>query len=407
MDIIPSSELNYGATQGVLGDSHYIAGRFNKSLELSEVYIATDRAYGSGAITVKIVDAKTDKVIHGISDTINTYIKLGNNEYRIRMLFKQSILLEKDKEYKFFFIDTAHSEPGRYVNIKSEYQSQIERTYHESDSSIEFTLTKFFFITVIKFIVSGVNKYLLQDKSGVLYSYEVSAADNLIPIMTGTNTPMGEVIYSTVNGSYWHYNAFNETTKEGNAGEWFWESKSNAGMPQFIGYKFESPTVVNTYAITPNRFWDVENPKNWIFQGSDDNTNWVDLHIVDGEEKVFEVTSEKKTYTFKNTYSYLYYRLLCTKNNGNNENSYVCIDRLEMYNIRTFDDNIKNLGTSKTREQFVKNGMNNILQDLFEPQDNLKTIELSEIQDLGDDGKIFECILDISDTYNITGGKAR
>lgn len=55
-------------------------------------------------------------------------------------------------------------------------------------------------------------------------------------------------------------------------------------------------------------------PKDWIFQGSNDNANWKTL---DSRKGIKFAPIEKKTLAFSNTNPYRYYRLNVTSNGGN------------------------------------------------------------------------------------------
>ena len=110
---------------------------------------------------------------------------------------------------------------------------------------------------------------------------------------------------------------------------------SSVGDPQWIKMLFPVVHAVRWYSITSRNIASVnEQPKNWLFQGSNDNITWDTLHTVvnapawtNGEKREYTITGEPKLY--------LYYRLYITANEG--YANYVGLAEFCMYD----DDTIK------------------------------------------------------------------
>lgn len=71
------------------------------------------------------------------------------------------------------------------------------------------------------------------------------------------------------------------------------------------------------------------NPKSWTLEGSNDNSNWVDIHTVTNDDKLPELNNQTGyNYTIENITPYWYYRLTFTERHGatgasaNAENDY-------------------------------------------------------------------------------------
>lgn len=87
----------------------------------------------------------------------------------------------------------------------------------------------------------------------------------------------------------------------------------------WIRYQFNDGKVyaVNQYTLTSAKDQPEADPKDWVLQGSNNGSNWVDLDKRSAE--TFANRSQTKTYNFTNSTAYQYYRLNVTKNNGGNE----------------------------------------------------------------------------------------
>jgi len=99
-------------------------------------------------------------------------------------------------------------------------------------------------------------------------------------------------------------------------------------MPFAVVYDFVTPTSIDAYRIYYNSLGEGNNraPKDWTFEGSLDNKNWVvlDRHESDGNWKKPDV----RTFQFANRVRYRYYRLNVSKHGSSN-----C---LELYQLEYF-----------------------------------------------------------------------
>ena len=163
-------------------------------------------------------------------------------------------------------------------------------------------------------------------------------SDDLIPAMTSYTAPSGVVSASSTHVSgelAWH--AMDDTD-----GSTFW--LSDAGGPWWLKYQFTSGKVIVKYTVrssTTSNYY----PVAFKLQGSTDDSNWDDL---DAQTTQFFNDNEKKTYTFSNTTSYTYYRLLISVSA---QGPYLTIGELELMGLLTpnlqcySEDTIKQQGS--------------------------------------------------------------
>lgn len=146
----------------------------------------------------------------------------------------------------------------------------------------------------------------------------VGTAGNLVAIgelkMYSTNS--GTVSASTIFSSTFDvWKAFNQTVTDANDG---WKT-SNGTVTGWLKFQSNASRIFKMYEIFPlndstngvNSF-----PKNWTFEGSNDNSNWdmLDTRI---NQSISSYTNAYNVYTINNTTSYAYYRINITANNGN------------------------------------------------------------------------------------------
>lgn len=82
----------------------------------------------------------------------------------------------------------------------------------------------------------------------------------------------------------------------------------------WVRYYLPAGAVATAYSITSANDAVERDPKNWIFQGSNDSNTWTDLQVQTNQ--LFTTRFKKRTYILSNTASYQYYRLKITTNNG-------------------------------------------------------------------------------------------
>jgi hypothetical protein len=141
-----------------------------------------------------------------------------------------------------------------------------------------------------------------------------SVADTSEIVTTGT-TPAGTDLTNFTNAVV--IDPYNTTGDEGVAKvvDNNTYSKYLAWAPTtWVRYYLPGGGIATQYSITAANDAVERDPKNWVFQGSNDSTNWVDLQVQTNQ--LFPARFRKRTYVFPNTTSYKYYRLNITANNG-------------------------------------------------------------------------------------------
>jgi len=95
--------------------------------------------------------------------------------------------------------------------------------------------------------------------------------------------------------------------------KWF---NGNGGTTGWLAYDFGSGNsqTIKRYAITSANDVPGRDPKNWQFQGSNDNSTWTTLDTQSNQS--FAYRYQTNSYNLGNTTAYRYYRLNVTANNG-------------------------------------------------------------------------------------------
>jgi len=127
-----------------------------------------------------------------------------------------------------------------------------------------------------------------------------------VPTMTGYTTPKGEVIYSTIQGSYLPWYAFDGTSNH-------YEPVEIVGS--YIGYKFEGNTKIYKVgyqgATSPYQSWSL---KDFKVQGSADNVTWEDIETLNYSGSNLGQYVEYSLSQLSEDYKY--FRLYCVSGNG-------------------------------------------------------------------------------------------
>ncbi len=131
------------------------------------------------------------------------------------------------------------------------------------------------------------------------------------PVMSDYNEPSGVASASSENfGEAWE--VFNR--RIGRREYW----RANSSNNEWIAYGFNSSKVVSGYAIAVTSYEygypASRAPKDWIFQGSDDSSEWVDLHKVTDETNWY--MGERREFELNEGVEYENYRLYVQNNNG-------------------------------------------------------------------------------------------
>jgi hypothetical protein len=152
---------------------------------------------------------------------------------------------------------------------------------------------------------------------------------NVIPAMTGVNTPSGQVIYSASyepNASYRSWYPFDGS--DGAHGVW---SPPQYTLIGYLGYVFPVAKTITKYRIKGGG--SSGDPKSWTFEGSNDGSHW---DILDTKSNQVFVSGAYNDYPIINTKSYTQYRVNISSNNGS---SYW----LQIYSIQMMETGVQNL----------------------------------------------------------------
>lgn len=154
--------------------------------------------------------------------------------------------------------------------------------------------------------------------------YYVSPTEVTPRNMTSDSLPSPFVASaSSYNGvGYEPYRAFDGSTGT------LW--RTNSIPTGWLKLDFGSTKTVTKYSIY--NFVSVQNPKDWTFEGSNDDSSW---DILDTQTNIVWTGTSTKTFSFSNTTAYRYYRINVSANNGG---AYVYIYGFNMFefNANTF-----------------------------------------------------------------------
>ncbi|MFF2016199.1 hypothetical protein [Paenibacillus sp. NPDC058177] len=171
-----------------------------------------------------------------------------------------------------------------------------------------FGLFSMFFVMLILSLTVSVNTSLAEER----YS------ENLIPRMTSATTPSGKVTSS----EYWdggtsNWKAFDGIQQYSTSPGVYtaWGTTKTTG---WLAYEFPTPRKISKYIIGYGDFVGTSEfgsqPKNWTFEGSNDDANWIKL---DSQNNVTTwVKNTPKSYAFENNTAYKFYRINVSANNG-------------------------------------------------------------------------------------------
>ena len=138
-------------------------------------------------------------------------------------------------------------------------------------------------------------------------------------------------INAKASSTYWGYNAYNAFNNTVHDPYDAWASDVYPSVtPQWLKYDFgagNAQTIVQ-YSIRGRNHAQVQNPKDFKFQGSNDDINWDDL---DSQTDVGELSPcQWSTYSIDNATAYRWYRLYITKAN---RDAHVIIGDMQMRKI--------------------------------------------------------------------------
>ena len=153
----------------------------------------------------------------------------------------------------------------------------------------------------------------------ITYSADLTIA------MTANNLPSPNITSASAeNGAGWEaFRAFDHNETGNN--KWLTPAATPTGWIKFdFGSTFYK--VIRYTILIPDEATETNRaPKNWTFQGSNNDSNW---DVLDTQTNQAFANHERKTYSFSNPTSYRYYKLNVTANNGNT--NYLAIQEIQI-----------------------------------------------------------------------------
>lgn len=168
-------------------------------------------------------------------------------------------------------------------------------------------------------IASGITGSSYTDKTvtnGTTYHYVVTATnaagtsshspeDSATPARPLVNVATGGTANDSANNPSNARSAFDQNS----GSQWFY-----SGVTGWLQYDLGHTEIVRRYTVISSGDLVPRDPKDWLFQGSNDGTNWTMLDTQSNQ--AFAERNELKTYAVASPAAYRYYRLNITANNG-------------------------------------------------------------------------------------------
>ncbi|WP_063563073.1 hypothetical protein [Paenibacillus sp. O199] len=157
-----------------------------------------------------------------------------------------------------------------------------------------------------------------------MYTY----TDNLIPIMTSMTTPSGRAFSSS------YANSGNNADKAFDNSDTYGYVSGN-GSVGHIGYEFVNPVRIGKYIVRSlSATYFPHMPKNWTFEGSNDDSNWTVLDTQVNQTWTTVNTDKEYIIDYSKAKRFKMYRLNWTANNGGPQ---VVINELKMFGVSYAD----------------------------------------------------------------------
>jgi hypothetical protein len=254
----------------------------------------------------------------------------GDTEVIDSITYTAEIAVNSSVEDLFAEIDTSDNDKGRYNSVWGVDDATLTNLDLSSD---ELTITsgEIKGSSTQTIAPSNIRNWgnlkvdvsdLDANNNADVYIY----SDNLIPTMTSNTAPSGVVSASSVNSNaptaFDAYKAFDGSTTTN------WYADSNAD--EWLKYQFTTATQINFYSIYFSSSSTTIAPKDWTFEGSNDDTNWTTLDTVTNETSW---SGETRYFVFSNSTNYTYYRINISANNG--DATFVGLGELKMYTAHT------------------------------------------------------------------------
>lgn len=255
--------------------------------------------------------------------------------------------------------------------------------------------------------------YFVPDKSliyhdGLYKKYSNGVlTGNIIPTLTNSNVSPDGIARASgeLGGTTYYayaYKAFNKTNTVYASSETdAWHTPTGIVTNSWLSFEFNLPKTVVAYSLVPFNYSEgsARMPKSWVFQGSTNSVDWVDLHTVNNSTGWG--TTEKRTFAFSNKTAYKHYRIYVYSNNGNA--SYIAIGELEMFEIETAKGWTTVSDTLPTSTQFLKKGiyLSPKLDRRLVTLEPIAMTQRNDILDVGEVGKIFSETIDLKKYFDI------
>ena len=165
----------------------------------------------------------------------------------------------------------------------------------------------------------------------ILLMYFVQSYAQYSSDICNGGTPSSSSAYS---GSYTAQYAFDNFWTSSNC--WASLAAPTVANPQWLKYDFGTGNLkrVTKYTIRARLYTSDWNrcPKDWTFEGSNDNTTWtvLDTRTAETGWNTSSNPPEKRIYTFSNNDYFQYYRINITGYGGGTSPAYVSIGEMEM-----------------------------------------------------------------------------
>lgn len=202
---------------------------------------------------------------------------------------------------------------------------------------------------------------LLQENINEYYSIkpQTMSPTTVAPTMTSNTVPSGQVLASTqtnvtTSGAWRVFNRVEDAVG--------WQSLS-PNTTGYIGYEFTAVRKIAKYAVRSGTVANISLlPKDWVFEGSDDDVDWTTLDTRAGQS--WTTLNTDKEYLIEYPRAFKMYRLNISANNGHA--TLVGLNELKLFEEVSPQTLV--VVPSNTETDYVDYGMN---------QSNLTTINLS------------------------------
>jgi hypothetical protein len=157
-----------------------------------------------------------------------------------------------------------------------------------------------------------------QSFSAISLNNTARARDIATPAMTANNAPSPFVVYGTGASPYL---AFDRNTST------LWRSDVYSQSGNLV-FDFSTGVIIDGYQVDCNNSSQINNPRNWTFEGSNDNSSWTILHTV-SQSAGIPSSGNYSVASIGNSTSYRYYKLNISLNGG--DGNWLQVTELNLY----------------------------------------------------------------------------